>query len=148
MKCEVRSSLVGDICRRTPRLEVVEALSGSSRNTEGAQRLYERIYEVVRLIPAGRVATYGQIAAIVGWCTPRLVGYAMAALPFGCDAPWHRVINSQGRISTRGSGDGHVVQRTLLEAEGVAFDEGGRVDLAEVGWEGSEMWDCADSVQG
>ena len=95
---------------------------------------YERIYAVVRRIPPGKVATYGQIAAIVGGCTARMVGYAMAALPFGVDVPWQRVINVQGKISLRGAGDGGLRQRQLLEAEGVIFDAAGRVDFSQVGW--------------
>lgn len=96
--------------------------------------LYRRIYAVVRHIPSGRVATYGQVAGIVGRCTARAVGYAMAALPWDTEVPWHRVINRQGRISPRTSGDGGTEQRQLLEAEGVCFDQQGRVDFAKVGW--------------
>ena len=98
--------------------------------------LYERIYAVVRRIPPGQVATYGQIARIVGGCTPRAVGYAMAALPCDADVPWHRVINSQGAISPRRSGEGSARQRQLLEGEGMRFDQQGRVDLNVVGWAG------------
>jgi methylated-DNA-protein-cysteine methyltransferase-like protein len=97
--------------------------------------LYERIYAVVGQIPAGRVATYGQVAAIVGRCTPRLVGYAMAAVPPGSGVPWHRVINSRGEISLR-PGHGGEIQRGLLEAEGVTFDDRGRVDLDRHRWPG------------
>ena len=61
------------------------------------QRLYERIYLVVRQIPPGKVATYGQVAQITGNCTARMVGYAMAACPD--DVPWQRVINAQGKVS-------------------------------------------------
>ncbi len=99
-------------------------------------RLHESIYAVVRQVPSGRVATYGQIAAIGDRCTPRMVGYAMAAVPFGSDVPWHRVINSRGEISTRATGDDCPEQRAMLEAEGVRFDERGRVDLEEFGWAG------------
>jgi methylated-DNA-protein-cysteine methyltransferase-like protein len=98
--------------------------------------LHERIYEIVRQIPPGRVATYGQIARIVGGCTPRLVGYAMAAVPFWVDVPWHRVINSKGEVSMRSHSDGHVAQRNMLESEGIVFDDTGRTDLSEYGWEG------------
>lgn len=103
--------------------------------------LYEQIYAVVRQIPPGKVATYGQIAAIVGGCTARMVGYALAALPFGSDIPWPRVINRQGKISPRGSGDGEARQRQLLEAEGIQFDSKGRVNFEEVGWQGPDwLW--------
>ncbi len=95
--------------------------------------LNERIYQLVRQIPAGKVATYGQIAALVG-TGPRQVGYAMAALPH-TDVPWHRVINSQGMVSTRTSGGGENIQRALLEAEGVEFSLKGRVNLKKVLWE-------------
>lgn len=98
--------------------------------------LHERIYEVVRMVPSGRVATYGQIAEIAGRCTPRMVGYAMAAVPFGSDVPWQRVINSQGRISVRGDGGESPEQRAMLDAEGVVFSASGRVDLREFGWTG------------
>lgn len=98
--------------------------------------MYGAIYATVRRVPRGRVATYGQIARLVGRCTPRMVGYAMAALPEGLDVPWHRIINSQGRISPRSGGDGNVLQRALLESEGIRFDPGGRVDLAHVQWKG------------
>jgi methylated-DNA-protein-cysteine methyltransferase-like protein len=99
---------------------------------------YERIYAVVRQIPAGKVATYGQVAGIVGSCTARMVGYAMAALPYGTDVPWQRVINRQGKISPRGAGNDSLHQQQLLEAEGVAFDQQGRVDFIAVGWSGPD----------
>lgn len=97
---------------------------------------YQRIYAVVKRIPRGRVATYGQVATLAGLPRqPRLVGYAMHALPNGTVLPWHRVINAQGRVSPR-SGDrgAGVTQRVLLEAEGVRFDAAGRVSLSRQGW--------------
>lgn len=81
------------------------------------------------MIPEGKVMTYGQIARIVGNCTPRMVGYAMAALPNGSDVPWQRVINSQGRVSLRSSGMEDPVQQKLLQAEGIKFDKSGKTDL-------------------
>ena len=104
---------------------------------------YERIYALVAQIPAGRVATYGQLARMAGRCTPRMVGYAMAALPGGRGLPWHRVINSQGRCAPRRDGGGAVEQEDLLRAEGLPFDRRGRVDLARVVWEGPD-WDWAE----
>ena len=100
----------------------------------GIEPVYERIYRVVRQIPRGRVATYGQIARIVDRCTARMVGYAMAALRGRTDVPWQRVINSKGEISTRSRGDGALRQRKLLEKEGISFDSRGRVNLRKVRW--------------
>ena len=97
---------------------------------------YARIYLVVREIPAGRVATYGQIAAIIGNCSARMVGYAMAAVPPGSDVPWQRVINAQGKISPRGDGSGVMEQRNRLEAEGIVFSPEGKVELRQVRWLG------------
>ena len=98
---------------------------------------YEKIYLVVRQIPVGKVATYGQIAKIVGRCTARMVGYAMSALPSNIDdVPWQRVINHRGEISRRSHGDGSLRQRKLLEVEGFQFDKRGRIDLNEGRWAG------------
>jgi methylated-DNA-protein-cysteine methyltransferase-like protein len=101
--------------------------------------LYDRIYAVARQIPAGKVSTYGQIAAIVGrGCTARQVGYAMAALKAEDKAvPWQRVINSQAKISLR-HGEGGAIQQQLLEAEGVEFDARGRTDFDRFGWDGPD----------
>ena len=89
------------------------------------------------MIPLGRVATYGQVARITGGCTPRQVGYAMSSVPHSSQVPWHRVINSKGRISVRSStGEVSAQQRAMLESEGVEFDESGRIDLLLYGWEG------------
>ncbi|KPL19096.1 MAG: hypothetical protein AMJ92_05185 [candidate division Zixibacteria bacterium SM23_81] len=89
------------------------------------------------MIPRGRVATYGQIAAYVGHCSPRQVGYAMAALT-DADVPWQRVINSQGRISLPENSRGAIQQRDLLENEGIVFGRTGQVDLKRFGWDGPE----------
>ncbi|MEK6299876.1 MAG: MGMT family protein [Acidobacteriota bacterium] len=101
------------------------------------ERVFERIYRVVLRIPRGRVMTYGQIARILeDRYSPRLVGWAMHATPDdGRDIPWHRVINSRGSIST-----GRLLlhepqlQRLLLEAEGVVFDQRGHCDLRVYQW--------------
>ncbi|MFQ5407342.1 MAG: MGMT family protein [Anaerolineales bacterium] len=107
--------------------------------------LHARIQAVVRQIPPGRVATYGQVADIVGGCSAQMVGFAMAALPGGSDAPWQRVINRQGKISPRGADRSGARQRALLEAEGVRFDADSIVDFAKFGWGGpDEAWACAN----
>jgi methylated-DNA-protein-cysteine methyltransferase-like protein len=98
------------------------------------ETLYARIYAVVRLIPAGQVATYGQIAEIVGGCTARMVGYAMAACPD--DVPWQRVVNAQGKVSPRADHWGAEVQRQRLTDEGIEFDVDYHMDLASVRWRG------------
>ena len=101
-----------------------------------ANPLYHRIYEVVRHIPPGRVATYGQVAAVVGPpLTARQVGEAMAALRDvspGPPVPWQRVINAQGKVSTGRH------QQQLLEQEGVVFDPKGCTDLRRFGWAGPD----------
>lgn len=95
----------------------------------------ERVWAVVRRIPKGRVATYGQIARLAGLPGhARQVGYALHDLPRGSRVPWHRVINAQGRISARSDGSWGIDQRFRLLAEGVWFDARGRVDLEEYGW--------------
>jgi methylated-DNA-protein-cysteine methyltransferase-like protein len=97
-----------------------------------APNLHQRIWALVRSIPRGKVATYGQLARMVGARTARIAGYALAGIPDGY--PWQRVINSRGEVSPRKRGDGHLTQRKLLEREGVRFDAKGRVDLARHGW--------------
>lgn len=98
----------------------------------------ERVWTVVRQIPDGRVATYGQIAAlagIIGRSAARQVGYALAALRPTTDVPWHRVINAGGRLSPRANPDAVEVQRMLLEEEGIGFDHRRRIDLARFAWQ-------------
>ncbi len=96
---------------------------------------YQRIYAVVRRIPEGRVATYGQVAAEAGLTGhARQVGYAMHALRDDT-VPWHRVINAQGRVSPRSDPGWEGFQRHLLEEEGVEFNDRGVVDLKRFRWE-------------
>ncbi len=98
-------------------------------------RLYQRIYAMVRRIPPGRVATYGGIARLVGGCSAQMIGFALAALRgTDHDVPWQRVINHMGKISPHGVGFGSLIQRQLLEEEGILFDLEGRVDLERFGW--------------
>lgn len=94
---------------------------------------HKAIHAIIRRIPRGRVASYGQIAKRVRpACGPRQVGYALAALPEHSTVPWHRVVNAAGRISLRGHSA--VTQRLRLQDEGVEVSEGGRLDLKRFGW--------------
>lgn len=98
---------------------------------------YDLIYKTVRQIPAGKVATYGQIADLAGlYGKARLVGYAMFQVDTTVDdIPWHRVINAKGEISysnLREGGD--YLQKQLLEEEGVEFDSAGKVNLSRYRW--------------
>jgi methylated-DNA-protein-cysteine methyltransferase-like protein len=99
--------------------------------------VFEHVYRLVRQVPPGQVTSYGAIARMLGQPhAARTVGWALNSLPEGSDVPWHRVINSQGRISTSSHEQGLGLQRALLEAEGVEFDERGRVDWKRFGWAG------------
>jgi methylated-DNA-protein-cysteine methyltransferase related protein len=103
----------------------------------GSAPLYQRIYAFVRQVPAGKVISYGQIARIVGGCSARMVGYAMAALKSTRDieeVPWQRVINSQGKISSFGDGFGNAIQEQLLRGEGIHFDDQERVNDPQQWW--------------
>ncbi|HEV8355951.1 MAG TPA: MGMT family protein [Gemmatimonadales bacterium] len=96
---------------------------------------YVRIYAIVRRIPRGRVASYGQVARLAGLPgRARQVGYAMAALQAGTTIPWHRVVNALGKVSRRRIPGAELTQRMLLEREGVRFGPGSRIPLARYGW--------------
>lgn len=113
--------------------------SATARKDSGArfEKVFERIYRLVLRIPPGRVMTYGQIARLLEErYSPRLVGWAMHATPQDeRNIPWHRVINSRGSVST-----GRIIlhepdlQRLMLEAEGVVFDDRGHCDLRVYQW--------------
>lgn len=97
------------------------------------QSKWEIIYSVVKQIPYGRVATYGQIATLAGYYRQaRQVGYALHAVPSD-EIPWHRVINAQGRISLNLEMGG-AIQRKLLESEGVIFSDTGVISLRQYQW--------------
>ena len=96
--------------------------------------VFDNIYDVVRTIPAGRVATYGQVAALAGnprWA--RVVGYALHNNPFPGEIPCHRVVNRQGRTAPGFAFGGPGIQRQMLESEGVTFEDDGSVDLHKFG---------------
>jgi methylated-DNA-protein-cysteine methyltransferase-like protein len=98
---------------------------------------WEKIYAVIRRIPRGRVATYGQVAALAGLPRrARMVGQSLRSTPEGVEVPWQRVVNAQGGISARGGiGWEEGYQRHLLEEEGVVFNARGRIDLDRFGWD-------------
>ena len=111
---------------------------GGAGLAEGRNRsdAYGKIYAVVRRIPRGRVASYGQVAELAGLPgRARQVGYALHALPDDHRLPWQRVVNARGEVSRRAEPMMEQVQRSLLEAEGVQFDARGRIDLARFGWQ-------------
>lgn len=109
-------------------------MSPPNPDPKSSPPLYERIYAIVRQVPAGKVATYGQIGEIVG-CSARVVGYAMAALRSGDypDVPWQRIINRTGKISILDP-IGKYQQRLILEQEGVVFNRSDQIDFREFGW--------------
>ncbi len=101
---------------------------------------YDGIYAVVAEIPTGKVATYGQIARLIGRPhNARQVGYALAATPEDLEIPWHRVVNAQGEISARVHPGPDELQRVLLEDEGVVFDGRGRISLTRFQWQPEVM---------
>src|SRR5262245_52798359 len=115
------------------------ARSGSTHPGPGSgfEKVFEKIYRLVLRIPRGRVMTYGQIARLLEErYSPRLVGWAMHATPKdGRNIPWHRVVDSQGSISTgRLTIQEPDLQRLMLEAEDVVFNERGRCDLSVYQW--------------
>lgn len=94
-----------------------------------------RIWQVVALIPSGKIATYGDVARQAGLPgAARRVGMALRSLPSGTRIPWHRVIGSQGKISLPEDSASHHRQRERLEAEGVFFRANGRLDMEKFRW--------------
>lgn len=101
---------------------------------------YQKVYAIVRHIPRGKVATYGQVALLAG--SPRAsraVGYALHVNPEPSFIPCHRVVNREGRPAPAFAFGGPGVQRGLLEAEGVRFTPEGNVEMALYGWHPEEQ---------
>jgi len=112
-----------------------------SRRVNETPPFYRLVYRAVRRIPRGTVATYGQIAAILGQPRgARAVGMALAALRDGAvdEVPWQRVVGAAGRCTHR-DGFQAGIQQEMLEAEGVIFDRRGYLDLARVRWQGPKQ---------
>lgn len=106
---------------------------------EGSQlnNFFSRVYEIVAKIPPGKVATYGQIAFLLGEPhNGRVVGWAMKAAPSDKNLPCHRVVNRLGELSPSYVFGGYDVQRKLLESEGVTFRKDGRINMKEHMWSG------------
>jgi methylated-DNA-protein-cysteine methyltransferase related protein len=96
------------------------------------------VLRMVARIPFGCVATYGQIAAMAGFPRrPRQVGMILKGLPEGTELPWHRVVNSQGYVPSKGRWWGAMVQIQRLREEGIAVDDEGNLDLTRCQWRGS-----------
>ena len=97
--------------------------------------VFDKIYNVVKMIPKGKVATYGQVAALAGnpnWS--RVVGYALHNNPFPGEIPCHRVVNRFGKTTPSFAFGGDDVQRQLLENEGIVFGDDGCIDLNVYIW--------------
>lgn len=117
---------------------------------------FEQVYKVVRHIPAGKVSSYGRIAAMLGQPhAARAVGYALSALRqpnqdgyTSANVPWQRVVNSQGRISIRHRKQTANRQAEMLRTEGVAVDENGRIDLTVHLWQGLHLVELDDIMRG
>jgi len=96
--------------------------------------LNDRIIKIIRQVPEGRVATYGQIAVYAGnRGAARQVSWVLHSSSDKENLPWHRIVNSSGRISLKPQ-RGYELQKSLLQAEGVFFDEDDRIDLEKYGW--------------
>ena len=111
---------------------------------------FERVYRVVKRIPRGKVASYGQIAALLGQPrAARTVGWALASMTAeqAAEVPWQRVINHAGRISIARADLSADVQQSLLEGEGVRFDETGHVDWRVHRWHGLEWYEIEELWQ-
>ena len=96
--------------------------------------LFERILAIIKQIPKGKIATYGQIATMVGIQNPRLVGFALASQKEDTEVPWFRVINSKGESSFPAESDGFKIQYSLLINEGIIFDDKNRINLKQFRW--------------
>lgn len=106
-----------------------------STATSGEPRIAEQVWQVIALIPKGRVATYGQVADLAGLPGgARRVGHILSQLPRGTRIPWHRVVNASGGISLPSDSGGYVRQRARLEREGVVFNISGRIALRSFRW--------------
>lgn len=106
------------------------------KSTQGAEQVTKEqaIYTVVAHIPKGKVASYGQIARLAGYANnARLVGRLLKIMPNDSTIPWHRVVNSQGKLSFELGSDKHQQQRQMLISEGVLFKKD-KINMRDYGW--------------
>lgn len=102
---------------------------------EAVEAFREAVKKVVRRIPKGRLASYGQVAMLAGYPQrPRQVGMVLRGLPEGTKLPWHRVVNQQGYVPSKGRWWGAMVQIQRIREEGIPVDDGGNLDLAAHRW--------------
>jgi methylated-DNA-protein-cysteine methyltransferase-like protein len=102
-------------------------------------KFFEQVYRIVAKIPMGKVATYGQIAALIGNPrSARVVGWAVASTPRGLKIPCHRVVNRLGQMAPGLVFGGEDIQRAMLESEGVTFKENGFIDMRRHLWQSDE----------
>ena len=106
--------------------------------SEKEGQLFHNILDIIKQIPEGKVATYGQIAAMAGTQNPRLVGFALAGLKDDTTVPWFRVINSKRQISFPEDSDGFKIQYSLLSNERIIFDAKNCINLEQFGWKITE----------
>lgn len=110
----------------------------SAEKAEAADERRQRIWQVILAIPRGRVCSYGMVAKLAGLANgARQTAWALRHLPRDTRIPWFRVINSQGKISMPEGSRGYREQRKRLKAEGVTFNESGRISSKAFWWEGA-----------
>lgn len=96
----------------------------------------QRVWELVGAIPKGKVASYGQLASMLGHPRrARQVGYALHQTPDDLVLPWHRVINSKGRISFSAESEQYLLQKAMLTAESICFSDDDHIDFKKYGWQ-------------
>ena len=97
---------------------------------------YKKIYDMVGQIPEGQVATYGQIAKLIGFPKhARHIGFALSRLENNSHIPWHRIVNAKGKISLSGIDGCDDYQRMLLEEEGIVFNDKNLISLTDFQWQ-------------
>lgn len=112
-------------------------MKAKQENTSGSMTFHETVIDIIKKIPRGKVASYGQIAAYAG--NPRAARQVVRTLHSSSrkeGLPWHRVINSKGRISLK-PGYGYEIQKERLQKEGIKFDLQDTIDLKRFLWSAS-----------